>query len=246
MYIEQTNSTNDWLKLHPDCDAVWTTWQTAGRGQAGNSWESEQGKNVLMSLRLRQPQVSVAQQFRLTMAVSMAIQQVVAHRLPQHTVTVKWPNDIYVDDKKICGVLIETTIADGQLSEAIVGIGLNVNQTIWNNGAPNPVSIKSLTQSDSDLTAIYNELCEALHHSLSWLTQPEVLKQNYLSKLYRYEQKALYAPREVNLTPSRILQSTPENAFEATIVDVTEQGELVLQTINGKQTYHFKQIQFVL
>ena len=246
MYIKQTNSTNEWLKQHPDCDAVWTTWQTAGRGQAGNSWESEKGKNVLMSLRLRNPQVTVAQQFRLTMAVSLAIQKIVAQRLPQHTVTVKWPNDIYVGDKKICGVLMECTIAESRLAEAIVGIGLNVNQTTWQGSAPNPVSVRQLTQSDSDLETVYNDLCEAIEQSLSLLTSPEILKQDYLSKLYRYGQKARYAPREVNLTPSRILQSTPDNAFEATITDVTEQGELVLRTERKTETYHFKQIQFVL
>ena len=242
MFISQTNSTNDWLKQHPESDAVWTTWQTAGRGQAGNSWESEQGRNVLMSLRFRHPQVLVEQQFRLTMAVSLGVQETVSKLLPNEQVTIKWPNDIYVGDRKICGILIESTIADRQVAEAIAGIGLNVNQTVWHSGAPNPVSVKLLTGADSDLPAVYDALCNAINARMSMLSQPETLKQHYLSVLYRFGVKALYARREVSLTPSRILTDIPKNAFQATITDVTEQGELVLDS----SKFHFKEIQFVL
>jgi len=243
MFINQTNSTNDWLKLHPDCEAVWTTWQTAGRGQAGNSWESEEGKNVLMSLRLTRPNVAVEYQFRLTMAVSLAVQEVVAHLLPQQPVSVKWPNDIYVGDRKICGILIENTLAEGRIEESIIGIGLNVNQTVWHSGAPNPVSVKQITNQDTDLEAVFKALCDAIYNKVSLLGSPEILKQNYLSVLYRFGTKALYARRKVCLTPSRILTVQPQDAFEATITDVTEQGELVL---DNTQTFHFKEIQFVL
>jgi len=246
MYIGQTNSTNDWLKLHPDVDAVWTTWQTAGRGQAGNSWESEQGKNMLMSIRLKQPQVPVAFQFRLTMAVSLAVRDVVAKHLPENVVTIKWPNDIYVCDKKICGILIETTIVKDQIAEAVVGIGLNVNQTVWLSDAPNPVSIQLLSGTACDLASIYEELIEAIGKQIALLHQPEVLKNSYLAHLYRYKTKALYAEREVNILPSKILQSVPKEAFEAVIIDVSEQGELILQTNDEIRTYHFKQVQFVI
>ena len=246
MFISQTNSTNDYLKQHPDCDAVWTTWQTAGRGQAGNSWESEQGKNVLLSMRLRKPSVAIEQAFMLQMAVSLGVQEVVARLLPDQAVTIKWPNDIYAGDRKICGILIESTISDGQLAEAIAGIGLNVNQTIWQSDAPNPVSLKQITGLDYDLPSIYDALCENIHNKLSLLTTPKTLKQLYLSVLYRLGQKALYSRRDVTLTPSRILTDTPENAFEALIADITPQGELVLETADGNRKYHFKEIQFVL
>ena len=164
MYINQTDSTNSWLKQHSDCDVVWTTWQTAGRGQAGNSWESEQGKNILLSLRLRKPNVTVSSQFLLTMAISLAVQDVVAKQLSDLSVTIKWPNDIYVGNDKICGILIENTIANGTIEESIVGIGLNVNQTTWLCGAPNPVSLKQLTKQEYKLQSICNKLCESIHH----------------------------------------------------------------------------------
>jgi BirA family biotin operon repressor/biotin-[acetyl-CoA-carboxylase] ligase len=246
MFISLTNSTNNYLKKHPDCDDIWTSWQTAGRGQAGNSWESEQGKNVLMSLRLRKPQVAVEQAFLLQMAVSLGVQEVVANLLPNRQVTIKWPNDIYVDNKKICGILIESTIADGQLTEAIAGIGLNVNQTVWQSNAPNPVSLKQLTGMDYDLPTIYEALYKNINNKLSLLSDIETLKQQYRSVLYRFGQKSLYALREVSMTPSRILTDIPENAFEATITDITPQGQLVLETATGSRMFHFKEIQFVL
>ena len=246
MYINQTNSTNTWLKEHPDCEVVWTSWQTAGRGQAGNSWESEAGKNVLFSMRLTKPQVAVNKQFALTMMTSVAVWKVVKTLLPNEDVMIKWPNDIYVGDRKICGILIENRIAEKTIEEAIIGIGLNVNQTEWVNGAPNPTSVKKIYGLDTDIEQVSSALELSLRDSLYLLEQPEELKNQYLSVLYRFGQKALYAEREVSVLPSKILTGKQQNAFEATIVDVTEQGELVLQMEHEKKKYHFKEIQFIL
>ena len=246
MYINQTNSTNTWLKEHPDCEVVWTSWQTAGRGQAGNSWESEAGKNVLFSMRLKRPQVAVDKQFALTMMTSVAVWKVVKALLPNEDVTIKWPNDIYVGDRKICGMLIESRIKEKTVDEAIVGIGLNVNQKEWVNGAPNPTSVKLVKGVETDIEQVSKDLEQNLRESLSLLEQPEELKKQYLAALYRFGQKALYAEREVSLTPSMILTGKQPDAFEATIKDVTEQGELVLQASDKTRKYHFKEIQFIL
>ena len=246
MYINQTNSTNTWLKEHPDCEVVWTSWQTAGRGQAGNSWESEAGKNVLFSMRLTKPQVAVNKQFALTMMTSIAVWNVVKVLLPNEDVTIKWPNDIYVGDKKICGILIESRIEEKRVVEAIVGIGLNVNQTQWINGAPNPTSVQLVKGEETDIEQVSGDLEKSLRESLSLLEQPEELKRQYLAALYRFGQKTLYAEREVSLTPSMILTGKQEGAFEAMIADVTEQGELVLQKGEKTRKYHFKEIQFIL
>ena len=246
MYIKQTNSTNTWLKEHPECDVVWTSWQTAGRGQAGNSWESEDGKNVLFSMRLTRPEVAVDKQFALTMMVSVAVRKVVRALLPNEDVAIKWPNDIYVGNKKICGILIESRIAEKNVEEAIIGIGLNVNQTEWQNGAPNPTSVKLQRGAETDIAQVSSALEQTLREQLSLLGRPEELKQHYLAALYRFGQKAWYAEREVSLTPSKILTDKQDEAFEATIIDVTEQGELVLQAGTEKKKYHFKEIQFIL
>ena len=246
MYIKQTNSTNTWLKEHPECDVVWTSWQTAGRGQAGNSWESEDGKNVLFSMRLTRPEVAVDKQFALTMMVSVAVRKVVRALLPNEDVAIKWPNDIYVGNKKICGILIESRIAEKNMEEAIIGIGLNVNQTEWHNCAPNPTSVKLQSGAETDIAQVSSALEQTIREQLSLLGRPEELKQHYLAALYRFGQKAWYAEREVSLTPSKILTDKQDEAFEATIIDVTEQGELVLQAGTEKKKYHFKEIQFIL
>ena len=246
MYISQTNSTNTWLKEHPDCEVVWTAYQTAGRGQAGNSWESEAGKNVLFSMRLTHPPVSVEQQFRLTMLVSLAVWQVVKELLPDEDVTIKWPNDIYVGKSKICGILIENRIVEKVIEESIVGIGLNINQTQWTGDAPNPTSVKLISGRETDIAQVSERLEQCIRARLPQLAQPVELKQHYMKALYRLNRKAKYAEREVNVAPSKILTRTPYNAFEATITDVTEQGELVLQTDQKTKKYHFKEIQFVL
>ena len=246
MYIKQTNSTNTWLKEHPDCDVVWTSWQTAGRGQAGNSWESEAGKNVLFSMRLTKPQVAIDKQFALTMMVSLAVRKVVQELLPNKEVTIKWPNDIYVGDKKICGILIESRLEENTIEEAIVGIGLNVNQTAWINGAPNPTSVMLEKGVDTDTEQVSKDLELSLRDSLSLLEKTEELKKQYLAALYRFGQKALYAEREVSLRPSKILTGKQEGAFEAMIADVTEQGELMLRIGDSTKKYHFKEIQFIL
>ncbi len=246
MYISQTNSTNDWLKSHPNEDVVWTTWQSAGRGQAGNSWESEAGKNVLFSMRLRRPAVELTKSFALTGVVSLAVWEVVKALLPDEAVTIKWPNDIYVADKKICGILIETQITDKQIDEAIVGIGLNINQTEWQGGAPNPTSVKAITGRETNIYEVSASLECAIKEKLNLLENREELKRKYLAALYRFEQKAFYAEREVSVTPSKILTCKAENAFEARIIDVTEQGQLVLQRGEEIKKYHFKEIQFIV
>ena len=169
MYISQTNSTNTWLKEHTECNVVWTSFQTAGRGQAGNSWESEAGKNLLFSMRLTKPQIAIHKQFAITMITSLAVLNVVKQLLPDSDATIKWPNDIYVGNEKICGILIESTIADKEIKEAIVGIGLNLNQTEWHNGAPNPTSVKLQTGEEVNIPDVRNALEQNIREALTLL-----------------------------------------------------------------------------
>ena len=184
MYIEQTNSTNtlmremlargEWPK---DETFLRAGYQTEGRGQTGNRWESEQGKNLLCSILLPvsndQLPTTNYQPFYLTVAVSVALYQVVEevlsdeiHQLAEDThltalnrlmslcrrktpgLTIKWPNDIYYKDEKLAGVLIEGGLSGSKMDYAIAGIGLNVNQTRWRS-APNAVSLKTAARSIS-------------------------------------------------------------------------------------------------
>ncbi len=223
---------------------IYTFDQTAGRGQAGNSWESEAGKNLLFS-RLLHPNLAPADLFRITQYVSL----VVAQTLTQYTdgITIKWPNDIYWHDKKICGILIETGFAGNKIDYAVAGIGINVNQRLFLSKAPNPISLCQITQQEYDL----KELMQALNHMFEELSpllhEPTLLHTRYMQLLYRRESWHQYVRREVSTLPSTIVQGEQEGTFQAQIIDVLPSGCLLLQTEDQQtEMFHFKQIQYVL
>ncbi len=252
MYIRTTNSTNTLLLTMlqeqgenlQDGFTIYTYAQTAGRGQAGNSWESEEGKNLLFS-RLLRPTLAPTDLFRITQYVSL----VVVETLAQYAdgITIKWPNDIYWHDKKLCGILIETAFAGNKIDYAVAGIGINVNQRHFVSNAPNPISLCQITHQEINL----DELMQTLNHKFDELNhllyEPTILHAHYMQQLYRREGWHKYIRREVSLQPSAIVQEETPNAFEAKIIDVLPNGCILLQTPNNQQeAFHFKEIQYVL
>ena len=250
MYIKQTNSTSTLLREQysdelPHLYTIRTDYQTAGRGQAGNSWESEEGKNLLFSALLRYEDVLAAEQWRLSMLVAVALWEVLAKYLPQEQLTIKWPNDIYFGDKKLVGILIENSLIGGYVGYSIAGIGVNVNQTKWLSTAPNPISMKEITGQEYDVEGLMREWIEAIRAWEKCTT--EELSTAYLQRIYRREGWHKYVEREVSVLPTMIAQQDTEGAFLAEFVGVTEQGELVLRMQDKtEKKYHFKQIRFVL
>ena len=250
MYIKQTYSTSTLLREQytvdlPHLYTIRTDFQTAGRGQAGNSWESEEEKNLLFSALLRYNDIRATEQWRLSMLVTVALWDVLAKYLPQKPLTIKWPNDIYFSDKKLVGILIENSLSGQYIGYSIVGIGLNINQTEWRSNAPNPISMKEITGKEYKAETLMNEW---IHAMANWEIQPtEAIQTAYLQHLYRREGWHTYVEREVNLVPTAIARSGIEGAFMAEIAGITPQGELILRTENNEEkTYHFKQIRFVI
>ena len=250
MYIKQTYSTSTLLREQytvdlPHLYTIRTDFQTAGRGQAGNSWESEEGKNLLFSALLRYNDIRATEQWRLSMLVTVALWDVLAKYLPQKPLTIKWPNDIYFSDKKLVGILIENSLSGQYIGYSIVGIGLNINQTEWRSNAPNPISMKEITGKEYKAETLMNEW---IHVMANWEIQPtEAIQTAYLQHLYRREGWHTYVEREVSVAPTAIAQSGIEGAFMAEIAGITPQGELILRTENNEEkTYHFKQIRFVI
>ena len=250
MYIKQTYSTSTLLREQysdalPHLYTIRTDFQIAGRGQAGNSWESEAGKNLLFSALLRYEGIHAAKQWRLSMLVAVALWDALAKYLPQEQLTIKWPNDIYFGDKKIVGILIENSLSGQYVGYSIVGIGVNVNQTQWLSNAPNPISMKEITGEEYDVEVLMNEWICSMK---SWeLRTTEEIKVAYMQHLYRNEGWHEYMEREVNITPTSIVQKGVENAFLAQFIGITEQGELMLRLQNNEEKkYHFKQIRFVI
>jgi len=156
--IDECESTNAAISRNaPHGFALMALTQTAGRGQRGNSWEAEPGLNITLSLMLRPHDLPAARQFELSEAVALGVVDLL-DSLHVGDVAVKWPNDIYVADKKICGILIENSIAGGHVAAAVAGIGLNVNQQTFRSPAPNPVSLRQLTGRDHDIRALARKM----------------------------------------------------------------------------------------
>ena len=237
--IDETDSTNRWMKeliqLHPSENTqhemvVVCDYQTAGRGCGSNSWEAEQGKNLLMSVLMHPKKVSARTQFIITQIVSVALCRTIETVIgSEHRVTIKWPNDIYVGDKKICGVLIENSIAGRRIKDCIIGIGLNVNQTEFKSDAPNPVSIAQLTGKEMDR----EEVLKLFLTNLSKEYENKNVHQDYLGRMYRRD--GLY-PFE-----------TEGTRFMARVIGVNDDGRLMLQDEDGiGHMFRFKEVVFVI
>ncbi len=250
MYIRETNSTNTLLRTQyseelPNLYTIRTDYQTAGRGQAGNGWESEDGKNLLFSTLIRSD-IRPAEQFRLTMSVSVAMWEMLSEYLPNDLLSIKWPNDIYYGDKKLAGILVENILSGDRIAYSIAGIGLNVNQLEFKSGAPNPISMRQITGEAYDVEVLLSGFLNALQ--VCFEMSPEALKEAYMAHLYRRKGAFPYIEREVSIAPTMIARADEaEKMFMAEIEDVTPLGQLVLRTGGDEvRTYHFKQIRFVI
>jgi BirA family biotin operon repressor/biotin-[acetyl-CoA-carboxylase] ligase len=257
MYIDETHSTSSLLRETyddslPHLFTIRTDFQTAGRGQAGNSWESEKGKNLLFSTLLRYPKVEAADQWRLSMLVAVAVREAITSILSPlasrlSPLTIKWPNDIYYNDQKLVGILIENTLSGRHIAYTIAGVGINVNQTQWLSNAPNPVSMKQITGEEYNVEDLLNAFLEAIQR---WeIVSTEQLREEYIKHLYRRTGWHPYLEREVSVAPTNIQFSAQaaDGVFLAQWVDITPQGEWVLRLQTGEEKrYHFKQIRFVL
>ena len=236
--FDEIDSTNSFLHGYHEGDDVETVvavaeYQTAGRGQGTNHWESERGKNITMSVRIAPKGVKAAEQYVLSMCMALAVKDV----LSEHAegMTVKWPNDIYWNDKKISGTLIETTIAGKNVKTCIFGTGINVNQTVFRSDAPNPVSIKQIVGHEVDREELLKKVMRNLEKYLKIVYSGERKKIHdaYMNCLYRKE--GVHKYRDNNGT------------FEASIERVEDSGHLVLRSTDGRERrYGFKEVAFVL
>jgi BirA family transcriptional regulator, biotin operon repressor / biotin---[acetyl-CoA-carboxylase] ligase len=192
--LEQVNSTNsfalDLIRESPPAEGyvVWAKEQFAGRGQRGTAWSSEPGTNLTFSVILRPQFLSITDQFKLTKAIALGISGFVSHCLEDYAnVKIKWPNDIYVKNCKIAGILIENVLEQSTLKYSVVGIGLNVNQVTFDPSIPNPISLKMLTGKDVDTEDCLKLLCSFIEKWYLVLrkTDYQQLDEAYHNLLYR-------------------------------------------------------------
>ncbi len=211
---------------------VISDYQKGGKGQAGNQWESEKGKNILMSVIFFPNFLEVREQFNLSICTSLALADLISSigLYPK----IKWPNDIYVSNKKIAGLLIELSTQAHIIKDAVIGIGFNVNQMHFNDYQVHPVSLKMLTGISYPLRKIAIDIFERLEIFYRKLEEGnhQELKNLYLSQLYKSNEQLIFKAN------GRI--------FPAIIKDVEDSGQLVIEELNGKMSkYWFKEIEYV-
>ena len=165
IHIAETDSTNRWLREYePPTDApgqplvVWADYQTAGKGQGTNRWESERDKNLLFSILYHPLHIQANRQFTISMAISLAIVDALEQQIGD--VCIKWPNDIYWRNAKIGGILIENRLLGQTIKDSVIGVGLNVNQRQFKSDAPNPISLWQIHGHETDRGALLDTILE--------------------------------------------------------------------------------------
>lgn len=234
--LDATDSTNLFLKelstvqQLPDFTVVSSHQQSKGRGQMGSSWQSEPGKNLTFSILKFFEGLQPSEQFKITLAVSLAIFDVLYQvNIPE--IKVKWPNDIMSGNKKICGILIENIIKGATIEKTIVGIGLNVNQTYFE-GLDQASSMKIQTGTTFDMEKLFTMLVDRLKIGLTNIEGYD-LHDTYEERLFR---------RNV---PTTFIDAT-QNSFIGSIQGVESTGRLKVKMDNGKlKKFNFKEIKMV-
>ena len=233
--LDSVDSTNTWLadneKSLPASVLVRAVTQSAGRGQRGNSWEAEPSKNFTGSFLFHPTDFQAQHQFHISEAVALAVVDTLSHY--NISAKIKWPNDIYVGDKKICGILVEHVITGKNISRTIAGIGVNVNQEIFVSDAPNPVSMKMITGLDYNLEEFTSLLSSRLISRM----------ENVLS--LHDDLKALLYRGDGNFYP--FFDRKANELISARIIDVAADGILHLLTTEGiLRTFAFKEVEFII
>ncbi|EFL45686.1 biotin--[acetyl-CoA-carboxylase] ligase [Prevotella disiens FB035-09AN] len=235
--LESVESTNDYLRTYKPEEnepmtVVMADYQTAGRGQGTNKWESEAGKNLLFSVLLHPYEIPIATQFLLSMYGALCLRDVLTKYVGED-ITLKWPNDIYWKNKKLSGTLIETKLSGGRIKDCIFGVGLNVNQTVFKSDAPNPVSLCQILGKEIDREALLQKIVQAFERNYEWIRSANygAISSMYHDALYRGKGFYWYEDKD--------------GAFEGAIVEVEDNGHLILRDREGRiRTYEFKEIKY--
>ena len=209
--------------------------QMRGKGYGNNYWESEPGKNLTFSL-LFKPQVIIPSgQFIITQMISLSVLEILSKIIKEKTCFIKWPNDIYINDNKIAGILIQNFIIGNNIDCSIIGVGLNVNQQKFLSDAPNPTSIKLEINNHHSLEKLLDGILNRFDHYTQQLNSPKFIKSlngDYLNHLYLYGVPHTYRDSE--------------GTFTAVITGISEYGQLLLKKDDKTiKAYGFKEVEFL-
>ena len=237
IYFDAIDSTNGYaIELVSNSNpnegtVIWASHQTHGRGQIGSTWDAEAGKNLLMSVILQPHFLFASQQFVLNIITSLAL--CAALRELNIEAKIKWPNDIYIEDKKVCGILIQNILFGKKIKYAVVGIGLNVNQSHFDPNLPNPTSLSITTNTSFDITEIKALVCKQLQHYYHRIKVDgyEALAQEYKQNLYLLDTLSGY--------------ESADQKFNAVLKGIDATGKLLLEKSNGISSYNLRELKFL-
>lgn len=247
--LDEVDSTNTFLRNLDSPDdqrmtLVTAEFQSAGRGSGENRWESAKGENLLFSLRVMPSNLPVCRMFAISEATAMAIKESLDTLLSLTPpkggwgVSIKWPNDIYFEDSKVAGMLIENDLQGAMVRRSTIGIGINVNQRRFLSDAPNPRSLADIVGHDIERRFVLEHFMERFTHYMKLIDEGkedvlDALHEHYKAHLYRRDEEHKYVDEM--------------GTFCAKLVDVEPSGYLILQDTEGKQRrYEFKQVRFIL
>ena len=222
--------------------AVFTHEQTAGKGQRGKNWVSQKDLNIALSILLKPYPLSIPDQFKLSVCIAVSAWEFFLKYAGDET-KIKWPNDIYWRDRKAGGILIENVIQSSQLAVssrwqsgwqwAVIGIGININQTDFDSYLPNPVSLKQITGKNHEPVKLAKELCSIIEKNYQLLITGNIITlfNKYQSHLYKKDEKI------------KLKKGT--RVFETTIKGASETGQLITQH-SIEERFEFGEVEWVL
>lgn len=239
--IKTAASTNDIVNGMAKSDSrdlfIYADEQTAGRGQRGNSWEAEPGKNLTASALIHPSGLEAREQFLISEAVSLSVKELLLHFGIDSKV--KWPNDIYVDDCKISGILIEHSLLGREICHSVAGVGINVNQQHFVSDAPNPVSMWQITENVYDISDVAERFAVILENRIKTISSESgkiATHAEFLNSLWRGD-------GEFYLFADKL----KGEHFMAKISGVAPDGILTLEkSDNEKRNFAFKEVEFIL
>ena len=256
--LDEVGSTNNFLK-HLDTPGdnrttlVTAEFQTAGRGAGTNRWESAKGENLLLSLRVMPSNLPVRRMFAISEATALAVKESLPLPPPkgrknsksfplgedlEEAFTIKWPNDIYFEDSKVAGMLIENDLQGALVRRSVIGIGINVNQRRFLSDAPNPRSLADIVGHDIERRFVLEQFMERFTYYMKLIDDG---KDDVLDDLHEHYKKHLYRWGKEHEFCDEM------GVFCAKIIDIEQSGHLVLQDKEGnRRRYEFKEVKYII
>jgi BirA family biotin operon repressor/biotin-[acetyl-CoA-carboxylase] ligase len=236
--LESVDSTNNYAmaRIHEgmasDGMVCLARHQWGGKGQRGKTWLSEPGQNLIMSLVIEPGTLLLSQQFIFSAAIGLGILDFL-RSLKKKNWSLKWPNDVYWDDRKAAGILIESVVQGNNWTYAVVGIGMNLNQESFPPEIPNPVTLKQITGKNHDPVSVAREMVPAIRKRIAKLrSNPDLILDSYNHSLYKKNQKV--ALKKGNDRIETNLQGVDMSGFLLTDNGPFNLGEIeFLLTVDG-------------